>query len=97
MDSGIIDAEVVCCLSHDTLNVKGAGFGHLPKIHPVLGAIEERLEHGQVATGKERNVVTTESFGARPGCDLFVEVGCIEEQVDRRLVPPQTGLGGVRR
>jgi hypothetical protein len=65
---------------------------HLLQVGPVLRPIEERLEHGEVAAGKERDVVTGERFPSDALADVCVERRGVEEHVDGRLGPPEACL-----
>ena len=59
---------------------------------PVLRAVEEDLEHGEVGTAEERQLCTHERLPADTLGHCLVERGGVEEQVDRVVVPEQAHL-----
>ena len=65
-DAMVVGAEVAHEHSGDRFDVERAGGLHLLEVGPVLGAVEERLEHGEVAARQERDLVAGERFGAHP-------------------------------
>ena len=91
-DAWVVGAEVVDEHAGDGLDVERAGCGHLLEVGPILRPVEERLEHGEVAAGEERDVVAGEGFPSDALADVGVERRRAEEHVDGRVGPPEAGL-----
>ena len=96
-DAGVVGTEIVHQHAGDGLDVEGAGRLHLLEVGPVLGAVEEGLEHREVAAREEREDHLTERFQSDPGADIVVERGRVEEDVDRGRVPPQPRLAAIEQ
>src|SRR4051794_33364561 len=91
-DPVVVGPEVADEHADGAVDVERAGPRHLLEVGPVLGAVEERLEHRQVGAGEERELVAAEVLPAGPRRRLLVELGGVEEDVDRGAVPPQAHL-----
>ena len=65
---------------------------HFFEIGPVLRSIEEGLEDGEVAAREKRHRGAGKVLEPGAVGSIDVEVGCIEEDVDGCLIPPQASL-----
>src|SRR5947199_359834 len=84
---GDVDRSVAAILA-----AARAGRHHPLEVGPVLGAVEERLEHRDITATEKRHIVGRELVYDGAVCRGDVEVGCIREHVDRGGCPPQTNL-----
>ena len=89
---GSVHAEVVGEDAGDAIGVERARRRHLLEVGPVLRAIEERLEHREVGAPEERHVPAERLRAPTALRDLLVELGGVDEHVDRRLAPPEPDL-----
>ena len=65
---------------------------HCGDVHPVLRAIEQRLENHEILRGKERQPMGTEWLQLGTIRCRVVERRRPEEQIDRRSSPPESNL-----
>ena len=92
LDPLVVGTEVSSEDPDHVVDVEGSGRDHVLQVGPVAGPVEEGLEDRQVEAGQERDADAAEVLltGSRRG--LLVEVGGVEEQVDRGGVPEQADL-----
>lgn len=92
LDAVVVGSQEAREHSSHRRHVERPGRHHGFEVGLVFGAVEERLEDGEVLTRQEWQLPAGERLQADPSCDLFVELGRVEEQVDWSVLPPQPGL-----
>ena len=79
----IVCAEKQSKYADHSLSVDGADGQHFLNIGPVFGPVEERFENRQIGAGQKRDVFTSKRLKICPQRGLLVEVGGVQEKVDR--------------
>jgi len=83
--------------TRDGFNVERARRLHLLEAGPVLRPVEERLEHGEITTGEERNVPPCEGLPPDALADVGMERCGVEAHVDRSVDVDVDGAAGALR
>jgi len=78
--------------SSNDSRLNGVCLHHLFDVDPVFRAVEHRFEHGEDMAGQDGDVVAFKRHMAGLSCGLLVERVCVEKNIDRCAIPPQSYL-----